>query len=65
MKKLTMELLPNRLTKHNFGGKYDQISLHMRHKADVMQARRWRRLSKQMQRSPFIDSRVKHGGGIL
>lgn len=45
--------------------RYDQVSRHLRRKADALQARRWRKLSRHMNRSPYLDSQVNQRGGIL
>lgn len=55
-----------RRVKHiDFDTEYDQMSRHLRRKADALQARRWRKLNRQMDRSSYLDSQVKHRGGVL
>lgn len=49
----------------DFDTRYDQMSRHLRRKADALQARRWRKLNRQIDRSPYLDSQIKHRGGIL
>ena len=49
----------------NFEALHEEISRAWQRKADKLQARRWRKLGQEFKRSPYIDSKVKHGGGIL
>lgn len=65
MKSLRIQEIQRRVKGLDFDSRYDQASRHLRRKADALQARRWRKLNRQMDRSPYLDSKVKHGGGIL
>lgn len=65
MKSVRILEIQKRVEDLDFDSKYDQVSRHLRRKADALQARRWRKLNRQMDRSPYLDSQVKHGGGIL
>ncbi len=44
---------------------YRQMISRVRRRADALQARRWKKLSHHMSINPFIDSKVRHGGGLL
>jgi len=45
--------------------RYEHASRHLRHKAEALASRRWRILNRQIDTGPYIDSSLKHGGGIL
>ena len=65
MKSVRIQEIQRRVKDLDFDARYDHISRHLRRKADALQARRWRKLNRQMNGSPYLDSQVKHGGGIL
>ncbi len=44
---------------------YRKMISRIRRRADALQARRWKKLSHHMNINPFIDSNVRHGGGLL
>jgi hypothetical protein len=41
------------------------MSRHMRRRAYALQDRRWRKLNRYIDKSPYFDTQIKHGGGIL
>lgn len=44
---------------------YKKMVSRVRRRADALQARRWKRLSHQININPFIDSKIKRRGGLL
>lgn len=65
MKSARIQEIQRRVNDLNFDARYDRISRHLRRKADALQARRWRKLNRKIDISPYLDNQAKHGGGIL
>jgi hypothetical protein len=65
MKITRTHFMPKRFSSIDFEDFSDQINQDLQRKADALQARRWRKLNREMRISPYLDSHVKRGGGIL
>jgi hypothetical protein len=65
MKSVRIRETQRRVKDLDFNSRYGQMGRHLRRKADALQARRWRKLNRHMNGSPYLDSQVKHGGSIL
>jgi hypothetical protein len=65
MKSIRIQEIQRRVNYLDIDTRYDQISQHLRRKTNALQSKRWRKLNRHMDRSPYLDSQLKHGGGVL
>lgn len=65
MKRTIIKPIPKDLKGFDNDIRYDQISRHMRRKADALQANRWRKLNRELKQSPYIDNVLVNKGGLL
>ena len=65
MKEMKIRSMPGKVDNIDFDKLYEELSRDWRLKAELLQARRWRKLQHEIKGSMYLDNSVKQGGGIL
>ena len=65
MKKARIPFIPNKNNGQEADLPREQLSEHLRRKAEALQDRRWRKINRQINRFTYLDNQVKNGGGIV